>query len=88
MQHPSGVVPTRSLSGYTHSGDLWAYRAVTDTETLHFIEEIKKGEAIYVEEYIVNRAGDFQFGTMQIQCMMAPEFSGVLSMPCKVLSVE
>ena len=52
------------------------------------IEEIKKGEAVYVEEYIVNRAGDFQFGTMQIQCMMAPEFSGVLPMPCKVLSVE
>ena len=88
MQHPSGVVPTRSLSGYTHSGDLWAYRAVTDTETLHFIEEIKKGEAVYIEEYIVNRAGYFQFGTMQIQCMMAPEFSGVLPMPCKVLSVE
>jgi hypothetical protein len=81
-------VPARPLSGYAYSGSLWAYRAVSDTETLHFIEEIRKGESLYVEEYLVNRAGQFQFGTMQIQCLMAPEFSGNSALPFKTISAE
>ena len=88
LQHPCGLVPARPLSGYAHSGSLWAYRAVSDTETLHFIEEIKKGESIYVEEYLVNRAGKFQFGTMQIQCVMAPEFSGTSILPFRTIAAE
>ena len=88
LQHPCGIVPVRSLSGYAYSGNLWAYRAVSDTETLHFIEEIKKGKSIYVEEYLVNRTGEFQFGTMQIQCLIAPEFSSYSTLPFKTISAE
>lgn len=88
LQHAGGLVPTHALSGYKYSGDLWAYRAVEDTKTLHFIEEIRKGRFAYVEEYVVNRPGAYAWGLSEIRCLLAPEYQALGNAIMKQLVVE
>jgi len=53
-----------------------AYRAVRDDRTQYFIEQVRKGTHFFTEELFVDRSGDYNSGTAEIECVFAPEFRG------------
>ena len=73
---PACFAPAHPLSGYACAGNLWAYRAVKDTETQCFFEHLAKGNHEYTEEYYVDRAGSYGQGLSRIASLYAPEFCG------------
>lgn len=73
---PACFAPAQPLSGYSCAGNLWAYRAVKDTETQCFFEHLAKGSHEYTEEYYVDRAGTYSQGLSRLASLYAPEFCG------------
>ena len=73
---PACLEPARPLSGYSYADGLSTYRAVSDTGTECFIEQVRKGTHTFTEEYFVDRAGTFSTGTASVRCVYAPEFGG------------
>ena len=73
---PACFAPAHPLSGYSCAGNLWAYRAVKDTETQCFFEHLAKGKHEYTEEYYVDRAGTYSQGLSRLASLYAPEFCG------------
>lgn len=76
VHRPACFAPAQPLSGYSSAGNLWAYRAVKDTETQCFFEHLAKGNHEYTEEYYVDRAGTYRQGLSRIASLYAPEFCG------------
>lgn len=75
-ERPACLEPVRPLSGYHYAAGLSTYRAVGDTGTQCFIEQVHKGTHTFTEEYFVDRAGTFSTGTASVRCVYAPEFGG------------
>lgn len=73
---PACFAPAHPLSGYSCAGNLWAYRAVKDTETQCFFEHLAKGSHEYTEEYYVDHAGSYSQGLSRLASLYAPEFCG------------
>ena len=73
---PACMEPVLSLSGYRLTGSLWAYTAVHDDCTEHFVEQLQKGDHRLVEEWWVGRAGRYAAGISRVSSVYAPEFSG------------
>lgn len=73
---PACMEPVRALSGYQWNDGLSAYRAVRDDRTQYFIEQVRKGTHLFTEELFVDRSGDYNSGTAEIECVFAPEFRG------------
>ncbi len=73
---PACMEPVQPLSGYRYSGSLWAYTAVHDDCTEHFVEQLHKGNHRLVEEWWVDRAGQYAAGILRVSSVYAPEFSG------------
>ena len=73
---PACMEPVQSLSGYRLTGSLWAYTAVHDDCTEHFVEQLQKGDHSLVEEWWVGRAGRYAAGISRVSSVYAPEFSG------------
>lgn len=73
---PACMEPVQPLSGYRYSGSLWAYTAVHDDCTEHFVEQLRKGDHRLVEEWWVDRAGQYAAGILRVSSVYAPEFSG------------
>lgn len=73
---PACMEPVQSLSGYRLTGSLWAYTAVHDDCTEHFVEQLQKGDHRLVEEWWVGRAGRYAAGISRVSSVYAPEFSG------------
>lgn len=76
---PAHFVPRHALSGYDVSSGVWAYRAVRDASTSYYVERMPKGTHTLVEEYVVDRVGQYESGSTSVRCVYAPEFGGQTS---------
>lgn len=73
---PACLQPVQPLSGYAWLGGTGCYRAVRDASTDYFLEHVAKGEHVFAEETVADRAGTYQCGTAEAECVYAPEFNG------------
>ena len=69
--------PTEQTSGYRYENGLGYYFAPGDLATNFFFDRVPRGTHTLEYDVFVNYAGTFSNGLGRVQCMYAPEFSGV-----------
>ncbi|MDD2284415.1 MAG: alpha-2-macroglobulin family protein [Paludibacter sp.] len=73
----ANLEPVNQLSGCSWKEGVVYYRTVKDASTQYFFSQLPKGTYVFEDEYFVNASGNFSGGTASIQCLYAPEFSGM-----------
>ena len=76
VARPACLQPVHPLSGYVWLAGTGCYRAVHDASTDFFLEHVAKGEHVLTEESVADRAGTYQCGLAEAECVYAPEFNG------------
>ena len=76
VARPACLQPVHPLSGYVWLAGTGCYRAVRDASTDFFLEHVAKGEHVLTEESVADRAGTYQCGLVEAECVYAPEFNG------------
>ena len=74
MPRISGAEPEVQQSGYRWKNGLGYYCAIHDTGTEYFFDSLPKGTYVLEEDWLVSRAGTFQWAPAQIQCLYAPAY--------------
>lgn len=69
--------PTEQTSGYRRANGLGYYFAPGDLATNFFFDRLDRGTHTLEYDLFVTYAGTFSSGLGRVQCMYAPEFSGV-----------
>jgi hypothetical protein len=62
--------PVEQLSGYRNG----AYCSPKDFATHYYFYHMAKGKHVIETEYYIDRPGNYQTGTLSVQCAYAPEY--------------
>ncbi len=76
LPRPAAFEPVSTLSSSGRADGIAYYREVRDTHSDYHIQSLPRGHYQIVEEFYVERAGDYHTGIATVRCEYAPEFSG------------
>lgn len=68
--------PVNQTSGYRWGTYGGYYETPQDSRTCYYYDMLRKGTHTLETEYYIDRAGDYQSGTCNVQCAYAPEYYG------------
>jgi len=71
-KRPACLEPVNQLSGYGYG----YYSTPKDCSTNYYFDVLRKGKHEIRTEYYVDRAGEYDSGTITVDCSYAPEFRG------------